>query len=276
MGVHMTSGLDSVFAPVLVSASGDGFHAPDISDLFPPVFAFEGTVLGMDRVMMIRLVMCLVLVLCLVLYATRAKLVPGRVQTLMEMGFDFCRKNISEEIIGQELGRKYSPIITAIFFTVLFMNIAGIIPGFNLAGTAKPGFPLLLAVFSWFVFVYAGIRETGLGHFVKSSLFPPGVPWVLYILLTPIELISTFIIRPFTLFVRLLANMIAGHFLLALTLSASNYFLFAHLSTLSPLGILTFAAAFAFTLFEILVAFLQAYIFAVLTAVYVNLSVHAH
>lgn len=272
----MDAGATSLFTSVLVPASSDGFHAPDITDLFPPIFAFAGTPFAMDRVMMIRLVMCLVLVVCLVLYATRAKLVPGRAQTIMEMGFDFCRKNISEEIIGKELGRKYSPIITSIFFAVLFMNIAGIIPGFNLAGSAKPGFPLLLAVFSWFVFVYAGIRETGLGQFLKSSLFPPGVPWILYFLLTPIELISTFIIRPFTLFVRLLANMIAGHFLLALTLSASNYFLFAHLSAMSPLGILTFAAAFAFTLFEILVAFLQAYIFAVLTAVYVNLSVHAH
>lgn len=106
------------------------------------------------------------------------------------------------------------------------------------------------------------------------------MPWPLYILLTPIEAISTFVIRPFTLFVRLLANMIAGHFLLALTLSASNFFLFTllsqHVQAISLIGILTFLAAFAFTLFEILVAFLQAYIFAVLTAVYVNLSVHAH
>lgn len=276
MGVLMTAGLPPVFLQALMPAEGDTFHAPTIMDLFPPIVAFAGTPFAIDRVMMIRIIMCLVLVLCLCLYATRAKLIPGRAQTVMEYGLDFCRKNISEEIIGKELGRKYSPIITAIFFTVFFMNIAGIIPGFNLAGTAKPGFPLLLAVFAWFVFIYAGIREIGFLNFFKSSLFPPGVPWILYLLLTPIELISTFIIRPFTLFVRLLANMIAGHFLLALTLSASNYFLFAHLSALSPLGILTFAAAFAFTLFEILVAFLQAYIFAVLTAVYVNLSVHPH
>lgn len=262
--------------PELLSTEGDKFHAPTIDDLFPEIVAFAGTPFAIDRVMMIRLIMATLLVIFLVLYAMRAKLIPGRAQFVMESGFDFCRKSISEEIIGRELGRKYSPIVTSIFFTVLFMNIAGIIPGFNLAGTAKPGFPLLLAVFAWFVFVYAGIRETGLGHFLKSSLFPPGVPWPLYILLTPIEAISTFIIRPFTLFVRLLANMIAGHFLLALTLSASNYFLFAHLSALSPIGVLTFAAAFAFTLFEVLVAFLQAYIFAVLTAVYVNLSVHSH
>lgn len=276
MGVQDATVFPPAVLKTLEPMGGDTFHAPDIGDLFPKIFAFDATPIALDRVMMIRIIMCVVLVVCFCLYGFRAKLVPGRAQVLMEMGLDFCRKNISEEIIGKELGRKYSPIVTAIFFTVLFMNIAGIIPGFNLAGTAKPGFPLLLAVFSWVVFIYAGIREIGFVHFFKSSLFPPGVPWILYILLTPIEIISTFIIRPFTLFVRLLANMIAGHFLLALTLSASNYFLFASLSALSPLGILTFAAAFAFTIFEVLVAFLQAYIFAVLTAVYVNLSVHPH
>ena len=271
MGVFLSSGV----LP-LVPTKGDGFHSPTIEDLFPAVVAFEGTPFAIDRVMLIRFILLALLLICLFLYTMRARLVPGRAQMAIEMGFEFCRKNIAEEIIGKEIGRKYAPIITAVFFSVLFMNIPGIIPGMNLAGTAKPGFALVLAIFAWFVFVYAGIREVGLGHFLKNSLFPPGVPKALYLLLTPIEAVSTFIIRPFTLFVRLLANMIAGHFLLALTLSATNYFLLQHLSAMSGLGILTFAAAFAFTLFEILVAFLQAYIFAVLTAVYVNLSVHAH
>lgn len=147
MGVLTTAAM----LPALLPTEGDTFHAPTIMDLFPPVFAFAGTPFAIDRVMMIRLIMMLVLILCLVLYAMRAKLIPGRAQFAMEFLFDFTRKSISEEIIGKELGRKYAPIITSIFFTVLFMNIAGIIPGFNLAGTAKPGFPLLLAIFAWFV-----------------------------------------------------------------------------------------------------------------------------
>lgn len=261
---------------VTAEGSSDSFHEPTVQDLFPPVFAFDGTAFAIDRIMMIRIIMAALLVIALMAYVLRAKVVPGRFQQTMEMGFEFCRKNIAEEIIGKTLGRKYAPIITAIFFTVAFMNISGIIPGFNMAGTAMPGFPLLLALFSWVVFVFAGIKEAGTLAFFKGALFPPGVPWLLYFLLTPIELISTFIIRPFTLFVRLLANMIAGHFMLALTLSATNFFLWQYLSVISPLGVLTFVAAIAFTLFEILVAFLQAYIFAVLTAVYINLSVHPH
>lgn len=272
----MISGLDSVFAPALVSTGSDGFRAPDISDLFPPIFIFEGTVLGMGRMMMIRLMMYLVLVLCLVLHATWVRLVLGRVRILTEMDFDFCRKNINKEITSQELGHKYSPIIITILFTILFINIAGIIPGFNLAGTAEPGLPLLLAAFSWSVLIYVGIWEIGLGHFVKSSLFPPGVPWVFYILLTPTELVSAFVIQLLTLFIRLLVSIVAGCFPLAPTLSAPNYFLFARLSMLSPLGIFIFMTAFALTLFGILAAFLQIRTFAVLTAVCVNLSIHVH
>lgn len=265
-----------VWPGTVAKATEDGFHGPTIGDLMPQAIAFAGTPFEINRIMLIRMIMAGLLLVLLFLYATRAKLVPGRAQYLLESGFEFCRKNIAEEIIGKTLGRRYAPIITAIFFTVLFMNIAGIIPAMNIAGTAMPGFPAVLAVFSLIVFIAAGVKEIGGGQFVKNSLFPPGVPKVLYILLTPIEALSTFIIRPFTLFVRLLANMIAGHFILALCLAATNFFLWQQLSVLSPIGVLTFAAAIAFTLFEILVAFLQAYIFALLTAVYINLSVHAH
>lgn len=275
--------MPTVWLPALIGsvvpAANDEFHSPTIDDLFPPTILFDGTIFAMNRITFARLLMMAVLLACLFLYASRAKLVPGRFQTIMEMGFSFCRESIAETIIGKSLGRKYAPIVTAIFFTVLFMNITGIVPGINLAGTALPGFPLVLALFAYVVFIYAGIKEIGAGAFFKNALFPPGVPKPLYVLLTPIELVSTFILRPFTLFVRLLANMIAGHFMLALTLSATNFFLWqtiSHISFMNAFGLATLLAGFAFTLFEILVAFLQAYIFAVLTAVYINLSVHAH
>ncbi|MDO5672226.1 MAG: F0F1 ATP synthase subunit A [Actinomycetaceae bacterium] len=253
-----------------------GFHSPTIEDLFPPIFLFDGTPFAMNRIMLVRLILLSVFLLFAVLYVTRAKVVPGRAQGAFEFILNFCRVNIAEEIMGKTIGRKYAPLITTIFFTVLFMNIGGIIPGLNMAGTASPGLPLVLAVLAWVAFIYAGLKEQGAGAFLKSQLFPPGVPWPLYLLLTPIEAISTFVIRPFTLFVRLLANMISGHFMLALTLSATNYFVFYAVASLKPMAVLTLFAALAFTLFEILVACLQAYIFAILTSVYINLSVHAH
>lgn len=254
----------------------DGFHAPDISELFPPAFAFQGTPFEINAVQVNRFVMLAALVVCCLLYITRAKVVPGRAQAVFESVLMFCQRDIAEEVIGTKLGRRYAPIVTGIFLLVLFMNLAGEVPGLNLAGTAIAGLPLLLAIFSWFVFVYAGISQRGGLHFLKEQLFPPGVPKLLYVMLTPIEAISTFIIRPFTLFVRLMANMLSGHFLLTLTIVGTHFFVFSALAALKPIAVLTFLAAFAFMLFEILVAFLQAYIFAILTAVYINLSVHAH
>ncbi|MDU0968276.1 MAG: F0F1 ATP synthase subunit A [Actinomycetaceae bacterium] len=263
---------------LLVHAQGnsDGFEAPGVADLFPDPYAFAGTPFEMNAVQTNRLVMLVLFLVCAILYVRRAKVVPGRAQGIFEFGLNFCRTSIAEQILGKTMGRKYEKYVMAIFFLVLFMNIAGVIPGLNLAGTALPGLPLLLAIFSWVLFIVAGIKEQGGGKFLKSALFPPNVPKPLYLLLTPIEAISTFIIRPFTLFVRLLANMVSGHFLLTLTLVATNFFVIYAMALLKPLAILTFVAAIAFTLFEILVAFLQAYIFAILTAVYIDLSVHAH
>lgn len=258
------------------ASESEGFHAPNVAELFPPGYAFVGTPFELNAVQTNRLVMLVVLLVCAFCYVRRAKVVPGRAQTVFEYALLFCREQVSEQILGRTMGRKYEKFIIAIFFTVLFMNLAGVIPGLNLAGTALPGLPLLLALVSWVLFIWAGIREQGGGAFLKSQLFPPNVPPLLYLLLTPIEAISTFIIRPFTLFVRLLANMVSGHFLLTLTLVGTNFFILYAAAALKPIAILTFAAAFAFTLFELLVAFLQAYIFAILTAVYINLSVHAH
>lgn len=253
-----------------------GFEAPTIDEFFPKVFAFAGTPFEMNRITLVRIVLLVAFLICAVLYTRRAKMVPGTAQSTMEYLMDFCRTNISEQVMGKHYSEKYNGFVTAIFFTVLFMNIGGIIPGLNIAGSAVAGIPLLLAVFVWFLFIIAGIRAQGFGGYFKSSLFIPNVPKVLYILLTPIEFFSTFLVRPFTLFVRLLANMVAGHMLLALTILASNYFLLTAAGGLKVLSLVTFLAAMAVTAFEIFVAFLQAYVFAVLTAVYVEQSVHTH
>ncbi len=252
------------------------FEPPGIDEFFPSVIALGGTPFEMNRITLVRIILLVAFLICAVLYTRRAKMVPGTAQSTMEYLLDFCRTNISEQVMGKEYAKKYNGFVSAIFFTVLFMNIGGIIPGLNIAGSAVAGIPLLLAIFVWFLFIIAGIRAQGAGGFFKSALFPPNVPKALYILLTPIEFFSTFIVRPFTLFVRLLANMIAGHMLLALTILASNYFLLLAAGGMKVFSVITFVAAIAVTAFEIFVAFLQAYVFAVLTAVYVDQSVHAH
>jgi len=236
------------------------------------VLFFEGTPFEINRVILIRFLMTALLILLFWLGTRRMKLIPGRGQSIIEFATGFVRSNIAEGNLGVKDGQRFLPLLSAIFFGVLFLNIAGIIPGLNLAGTSVIGFPLVLAVVSYVTFIYAGIKRHGAGFF-KSSLFPSGVPKPLYLIVTPIELVSTFVLRPVTLTLRLLMNMIAGHMLLVLCFSATAFFL-----SLSPFGgfnllsIGTLAFGFIFTVFEILVAVLQAYVFAFLTAAYIQLA----
>jgi len=265
--------LSAPFSVAPLAAGEAEFHAPSIEEFFPEVVLFAGTPFEMNRIMIIRVLVTLAIVLFFYFGTRRMRLVPTRFQSVVELGLQFVRVNIAEDLLGKKDGQRFLPLITTIFFLVLGMNITGVIPPFNIAATSVIGLPLLLAVIVWVTFIYAGLRK-GAGKFLRNSLFPPGVPWYFYIIVTPIELISTFILRPVTLTLRLTFNMIVGHLLLVLFFSATSFFLYewqeAGFMRLFSVG--TFAFGFAFTLFEILVAFLQAYIFALLTAVYIQLS----
>ena len=132
---------------------------------------------------------------------------------------------------------------------------------------------LLLALWVYVMYLAAGVKKHGVGGFLKASLFPPGVPAFLYVLLTPVELLQVFVIRPATLALRLTANMIAGHLMLVLCFGATEYFLVEAVPAMKAFGVLTFVSGFVMTLFEVFVAALQAYIFTVLAAVYLSLSI---
>jgi F-type H+-transporting ATPase subunit a len=151
------------------------------------------------------------------------------------------------------------------------MNLPGIVPGLNVAGSSLIGFPLILAVVAYVTFIYAGLRKHP-GTFLKASLFPPGVPWPIYFIVTPIEFFSIFILRPITLALRLLMNMVAGHLLLVLCFSATWWFLESAPGFFKLFSVGTFAFGLIFSLFEILVAVLQAYVFTLLTTVYIQLA----
>ncbi|GAA4074640.1 hypothetical protein GCM10023065_31950 [Microbacterium laevaniformans] len=188
------------------------------------------------------------------------------------MGLDFVRVNIAEDLLGKKDGQRFLPILTTMFFMILFFNITGIIPFMNLAGTSIIAVPLMLAVISYVTFIYAGIKKSP-KNFFKNALFPSGVPPFLYIIVTPLEFLSTFIIRPVTLTLRLLMNMIVGHLMLVLFFLSDAVFLITLGGWWSALAAGSLAFGLAFTLFEILVAFLQAYVFTILTAVYIQLAV---
>jgi F-type H+-transporting ATPase subunit a len=224
------------------------------------------------RITLVQAVSTLAIVLILVIGTRRMTIVPGRFQSVVEMGLGFVRDGIAHDLLGRKDGDRFLPILTTIFFMVLFFNITGIIPFLNIAGSSVAAVPLTLAVVSYVTFIYAGLKKSP-KNFFKNALFPSGVPWPVYFIVTPIELISTFIIRPVTLMLRLLMNMVVGHMLLVLCFSATWFFFFVAGGGWAALGIGTLAFGGAFTALEILVAVLQAYVFTVLTAVYIQLAV---
>ncbi|WP_235480855.1 F0F1 ATP synthase subunit A [Agromyces sp. Leaf222] len=254
-------------------STNDGeFHGPSIDEFFPGALLFEDTPFEINRIMLVRFVAVVALLLVFWLGTRHMRLVPGRFQSLLEMGLDLVRVNVAEDLLGKKDAKRFLPILTTMFFMILFMNITGIIPFLNIAGTSVIGVPLVLAIVSYITFIYAGVKKSP-KNFFKNSLFPSGVPWPVYIIVTPIELLSTFVIRPITLTLRLMMNMIVGHLLLVLFFAATQFFVFTLGGWWTLLGAGTLAFGFAFTLFEILVAFLQAYVFTLLTAVYIQLAV---
>jgi len=253
------------------ASDGEQFTGPSIDEFFPDVLLFDGTPFEINRIMLIRFIAVIVVIALFYIGTRRMKIVPGRFQSVIEMGLDLVRVNIAYGSLGEKDGKRFLPLLTTLFFLVLTMNITGIVPFLNIAGTSVIGVPLVLAIVSYVTFIYAGLRKHP-GSFLRNSLFPPGVPIPVYIIVTPIEFISIFVVRPATLALRLLMNMVAGHLLLVLCFSATWFFFFTAPGLFKLFGIGTFAFGFVFTLFEVLVAVLQAYVFTLLTTVYIQLA----
>jgi F-type H+-transporting ATPase subunit a len=205
---------------------------------------------------------------------TRKKdaLVPsGIFQNTAESGVAFVRNQIIMSTMGKD-GLGFLPYLTALFFFLFFSNITEILPAVQFPANARIAMPLVFALITWFMYNIVGIVKQGPLHYLKNSTIPPGVPAPILLLVIPIEFISNFLVRPFSLMVRLFANMLAGHLILV-TFAALCAGLWAAKVT-AIIVIPTFGLLVAMTGFEILVSFLQAFIFAILTAVYIGSSMH--
>jgi F-type H+-transporting ATPase subunit a len=257
--------------PLIGAAEDGGFHPPSLEDFFPPAILFDGTPFEINRITLVRLFVVAVVFTIFILATRRAKVVPGRFQGAIEMVLDFVRNSIVYDVLGEKFGRRYVGVVTTIFISIFFMNITGVIPFLNIAGTSLVGMPLMFALWVYVLYLGAAVKEHGPGKFLKAALFPPGVPKAVYLLLTPIEFLQVFFLRPATLAIRLLANMMAGHLLLALTFVATSYLFFEADAGVKAFGLITLVGGtFMFGL-EIFVAALQAYVFAMLTSVYLQM-----
>jgi len=256
--------------------SGCGFPAPGAEIFqFDAVLSFDvfGLTFHVSKISFL-LALAVVLIVGFFTYAfRRPKLVPRGAQNVGELGYLFVRDGIAREIIGKD-GDKFVPFLFSFFFFIWLLNFWSIVPFAQIPVTSIFAIPVAFALLVYVTWVPLGIYKQGFAGFFGGIMFPPGVPKAMYILLTPIELISNLIVRPFTHSVRLFANMFAGHLLIA-TFSVATFYLISA-SVIGILGsVASFAVAVALTGFEVLIQALQAYIFTLLAAVYISGALHA-
>jgi F-type H+-transporting ATPase subunit a len=271
--VRYREGETVILFHALIAASKP-FEVPPAGKLFnyEPLFKVGSIVVTYPTVIMFAIT----LVLGIFFWRAFAKprLVPAGAQNVGEMGIDFVSNQIVNPVLGPQ-GAVWLPFLTTVFFWVLLNNAMGLVPGVQLPITSTMAYPALLAILAWFIYNAIGIKNQGPIGYFKNMMFPPGVPWWVYILLAPIEFISNIIVRPLTLAVRLFANMVAGHMILTVLFLGTSVFLAGNVigkvGVIAPLGL-----GIIMTFFELFVLGMQAFIITILIAVYIAGAQEAH
>jgi F-type H+-transporting ATPase subunit a len=246
--------------------SGCGYPAPSYpgSFEFGTIFRIGGFTFSKPDLLAL---ICTVIVVWFFWAAfAKPKLVPRGVQNLGELGIFFVRDQILRPMMGKR-GDGFLPFLVSLFFFIWIMNIMEVIPVAQFPANSEIAFPAALMIMVYGTYTYLGIKTQGFGGYFKNMI-PRGVPVGILLLLGPVEVLQYVIVRPFTLAVRLFANMFAGHILLLVFTLATWYLL-----TLG-IGLLWSATSFILTIvltaFEMLIQALQAYIFTILTAQYIG------
>lgn len=278
----INSAVDSleITADSLQHTSGPGsdwilHHVMDAKELdFEPFFTIHipqfPTVFGIDmtptkHVLFMWLAALLVLVLfTIVAKSYKKSLIPRGITNFFEVLVIFVRDEVAKTTIGKGY-EKFVPYLLTIFFFILFGNFLGLLP-WSATFTSNIGVTASLAICSFFMIQIGGIRQNGFFGYFKG-LIPHGIPPVLLVLMIPVEILGLFT-KPFALAIRLFANMIAGHFVI---LSLLGLIFFMGTVLVAPGAILF--AVFIYLL-EILVALIQAYIFTILTSMFIGMAVH--
>lgn len=257
--------LASVLTPK--ASGGHGFTPPGPADFdLPPIF-------GEVTKPMVMVVVSGFLIFALTYaMARKAAVVPGRLQFAGEFVYGSVRNNIGRDIIGTQHYMKFVPYLFTLFMFVLVNNYFGLIPLVQFPTFSHAGYAYGLAAITWLLYNGVGIWKHGALGYLKHTTVPGGVRGPVLALIVPLEFLSNVIVRPVTLALRLFANMFAGHLLLILFALGGEYLLLeADKSAMNILGgVLSFVMFFGVSLLELLVMFLQAYVFTLLTAMYVS------
>ena len=249
-----------------------GFEFPPINE----ILRWQDFFTSFNKVCLIAVLAATIGSIVFLLAASRdAKVAPKGVRNLAETAVEFIEDGVVMQTMGKE-GLGWTPLLLSLFIFIYLCNVPGIIPILYMPATARIAIPMFLALLVWVTYIGTGLKHQGFRYFT-GMLWPPGVPTALKPLVGIIEFVSNILIRPFSLTVRLFANMLAGHILLVTfaLLSEAMFQAETNVPLLNIGGILPFFMLLFLTAFEVLVGFLQAYIFTILTAVFIGTSLHA-
>jgi F-type H+-transporting ATPase subunit a len=196
--------------------------------------------------------------------------VPGRLQFAGESAYGFVRNSVARDIIGSADFMRFVPYLVTVFFFLLLNNLFGSIPFIQFPTFSRAGMVYGLAALSWVIYNYVGIRKHGFVGYLKLQCVPAGITGPILGLLVPLEFMSNLVVRPVTLALRLFANMFAGHILILLFALGGEYLLVHGATLIKPVGLLAWALFIAISFLELLVQFLQAYVFVLLNAMYIS------
>ena len=246
-------------------SEGEGFTPPSAVDFnLPPIFGDNAFTTKPIFLVFFSVILISVF---FILASRKAAIVPSKLQFAGESVYGFVRNDLAKDVIGHEFMR-FVPYLFTLFTFILVNNIFGIVPMLQFPTMSRVSFPYVLAIITFLVFHYVGIRKQGALKYIKEIMFMPGVPKPAYILITPLELLTFFLVRPLTLSLRLFAIMFAGHLLLLVFILGGEHLLqgVIGLKLISPFA---FFIGIVLTFFEFMVQCLQAYIFTLLAALYI-------
>ncbi|MDQ4502054.1 F0F1 ATP synthase subunit A [Sinomonas sp. ASV322] len=261
--------------PLTLPAADNGaFTPPTLEELHLPAILPWGASDGFNKQMLLVLLSVVFIAWFFIAASRRRQLVPGKLQFLGEQLYGFVRNGIGKDVIGGKDFMTFVPLLFTLFFFILVNNIYGAVPVFQLPTMSHVGGAYFLAGLVYVIWIGVGLKRFGF-RYLKLATVPSGVPWYIMPIVVPIEIISNFIVRPMTHSLRLFATMLAGHLVVALAGSGIAFLITQESVLLKGMSLLVLVGAIAMYMLEALIMVLQAYVFTLLTAIYIQGAVAA-
>jgi F-type H+-transporting ATPase subunit a len=253
-----------------IAAGSESFEAPGVADLWQPLIGHGA--FAVTRPMIVFAVSAIVISAVLILSTRKLSVVPGKGQAMLEGSYNLIRNTLGRDIIGSKDFRPFLPLLYSLFIVILVNNLFGVFPFIQFPTFSRLGFAIAVAAVVYVTYHAVGLRRKGLGGYLKG-IVPPGLPGWLVPIIWVLEFLTIMVMQPATLALRLFGNMFAGHLMLLVFTFGGEYLLLHSSGPNKIAGVLSIATTILMSFFEILIEFLQAYLFALLAALYIASAV---